>query len=180
MRAPWLAAVVLSGCASLGVGGPQEPAYTVAAQLAGVQVRQYGPRLAAETFSAGDADTARAEGWRRLGAYVAEAKLSSVAPLSEMQEAPGQWRLRLFLPGDAAPSPSDPAVALVRLPAETTGVLRFSGDADAVAADTGELVGALEGSAWRPAGAPAAWFYDPPWTPSPLRRNEVAIPVSPK
>ena len=30
-----------------------------------------------------------------------------------------------------------------------------------------------------PAGEPVAWFYDPPETLGPLRRNEVAIPVSP-
>ena len=68
------------------------------------------------------------------------------------------------------------------LPPETVAVLRFSGtpSPDAVAARTGELVKALAASAWQPAGAPVAWFYDPPWTIPSLRRNEVAVPVSPR
>ena len=41
-----------------------------------------------------------------------------------------------------------------------------------------ELLAALEGAAWRPDGPVVAWFYDPPWTLPPFRRNEVAVPVA--
>jgi hypothetical protein len=36
----------------------------------------------------------------------------------------------------------------------------------------------LAGSKWQPQGEPVAWFYDPPWTLPPLRRNEAAVPVT--
>ncbi len=48
-----------------------------------------------------------------------------------------------------------------------------------VARNITALRGMLSGSAWQPAGEPTAWFYDPPWTLPPLRRNEVAIRVTP-
>ena len=30
-----------------------------------------------------------------------------------------------------------------------------------------------------PAGEPFTWFYDPPWTLPPLRRNEAAVLIQP-
>jgi SOUL heme-binding protein len=80
---------------------------------------------------------------------------------------------------ETLPEPLDPAVRLVAAPGETTAVLRFSGSTapEAVAAKQGDLLRALQGSAWRPDGAVVAWFYDPPWTLPPFRRNEVAVPV---
>ena len=76
--------------------------------------------------------------------------------------------------------PNDPRVQIVTVPAQTVAVLRFSGipTAQAVRQATARLLGALAGSAWHPAGTPMAWFYDPPWTLPPLRRNEAAVAVA--
>ena len=76
--------------------------------------------------------------------------------------------------------PRDPAVVLAVVPAETYAVLRFSGlgSARAVAEKEAELDAALSGSGWTSAGDPVVWFYDPPWTLPPLRRNEVAVRVT--
>jgi hypothetical protein len=207
---PKVAALVsglaLFACSAVGVRETPEPAYTIAARLGTVEVRQYGARVAAETVVAGDAEAARSPGFRRLFDYIsgangAGAKIAMTAPVAQdsratqaamtapMAQAPdteGGWRIRFYMPAGAAlaalPQPTDPTVKLVPVPPETLAVLRFSGSAsaEAVARRTGELVAALEGSAWRPAGAPVAWFYDPPWTLPPLRRNEVAVPVSPR
>ncbi len=183
-----MACLAVAGCGSLRGRPPEEPAYRPVALIGGVEVRQYDARIAAETLVDGDAVAARGIGYRRLADYVGGAnrdgrKLAMTVPLAQAAEGPGHWRIRLFLPAGATlaalPPPSDPAVALVTLPPETFAVLRFSGaaSAEAVAQRTGDLVSTLEGSAWRPAGAPVAWFYDPPAAP---HRNEVAIPVSPK
>lgn len=189
-------AVVLSCLALLACGGRAarqagEPAYHSVAELGAVEVRQYGVRIVAETMVEGEEEAARSVGYRRLADYFTGvnrggATIAMTAPWMQGADAPGHWRFRLFMPDDETmatlPQPSDPSVALLPVPAETLAVLRFSGapSAEAVAAHTGELVAALEGSAWRPAGAPVAWFYELPWTLPPQRRNEVAIPVSPK
>jgi hypothetical protein len=59
-------------------------------------------------------------------------------------------------------------------------VLRFSGLAgtQAVAARQAELAAAVQASTWTADGEPVVWFYDPPWTVPPLRRNEVAVRVT--
>lgn len=96
------------------------------------------------------------------------------------------YRMRFFLPAEytaeSAPSPVDPRVRVVSLPPETLAVLRFSGSRapEAVVRRKRELLDVLEGSDWRPAADPVAYFYDPPWTLAPLRRNEVAVPVEPR
>jgi hypothetical protein len=68
----------------------------------------------------------------------------------------------------------------VALPEAEIAVLRFNGLATAAAmADAARrLDAALAASGWRASGPPEAWFYDPPWTLPPLRRNELAAPAT--
>ncbi len=203
-----LGSLLLSACSAFGIrSGTEEPRYSTVERLGNVDIRRYAPRLAAETTVPGDAYHARGEGFRRLAGYIfganagrqridmtapvaqsgagAEAKpgerIAMTAPVAETQ-GEGGWAIRFFLPAALAdpPKPNDGRVRVVPVPEETVAVLRFSGTATeaAVADRTKALMTALSGTAWRPAGEPAAWFYDPPWTLPPLRRNEVAVPVS--
>ena len=188
--------------------GTEEPRYDAVERLGSVEIRRYAPRLAAETVVPGDAYNARGEGFRRLAGYIfggnaGRRRIDMTAPVAQsgagadaesggeridmtapVAQAPGEggWAIRFFLPAALAdpPAPNDARVRIVPVPEETLAVLRFSGTAtaDAVAERTKALVAALSGTAWRPAGEPVAWFYDPPWTLPPLRRNEVAVPVA--
>ena len=202
--AAMLSALSLFACSTVGVRDNEEPKFTVAGHIGQVEIRQYGPRIAAETAVAGDEMAARNAGFRRLADYIfggnharaqigggappaqqsAGTKIAMTIPVGQAQDDAGHWRIRFFMPSyftmATLPEPNDKQVQLVAVPPETLAVLQFSGTTapEAVAARTGELVAALEGSAWRPAGAPVAWFYDPPWTLPPLRRNEVAVPVT--
>jgi len=82
---------------------------------------------------------------------------------------------------ETLPVPRDPAVQLVVVPAETCAVLKFSGTGSvrAVETHTADLLSGLATGSWIPRAEPVAWFYDPPWTLPPLRRNEVAVRVEP-
>ena len=94
--------------------------------------------------------------------------------------------MRFFLPSsltlETAPAPTDPRVQLAVVPENTLAVLRFSGSRrpSAVAERSEELLGVLADSKWQPGGRPFTLFYDPPWTLSFLRRNEVAVSVAPR
>jgi hypothetical protein len=201
--------LVMAGCSVVGVrDGTEEPRYTVEQVTHGLEIRRYGPRIAAETTITADEEAARNAGFRRLAGYIfganrggakiamtapvtqqpgeaaGGAKIAMTAPVSQATGPGGAWVIRFFMPAewtmDTLPAPNDPAVKLVPVPAETVAVLRFTGDRgpDAVAAHTTDLLRALEDTAWRPTGTPVAWFYDPPWTIPFLRRNEVAVPVA--
>lgn len=110
--------------------------------------------------------------------------IAMTAPVAQGAVGQDRWTIQFFMPSEYTmanlPVPRDPAVVLAMVPAETYAVLRFSGlgSARAVAEKEAELDAALTGSGWTSAGDPVVWFYDPPWTLPPMRRNEVAVRVT--
>lgn len=109
--------------------------------------------------------------------------LAMTAPVAQTVSGADRWTIQFFMPAAYAmtelPVPRDPAVQLTVVPSETYAVLRFSGigSARAVDARKAELLAGLAGSGWTVRSDPVVWFYDPPWTLPPLRRNEVAVRV---
>lgn len=204
--AHWL---IEAGGSIVGVRhGTEEPPHTVEQTMTGVEIRTYGPRIAAETTVTADEEASRSIGFRRLAGYIfggnhAGTKIAMTAPVAQQtggqrgeklamtapvaQEAgvDGEWVIRFFMPTEktmaSLPQPNDPVVRLVTVPAETVAVRRFSGSRShrAVASQTADLMRTLRETGFEPLSAPVAWFYDPPWTVPMLRRNEIAVPVSP-
>lgn len=183
--------------------GTEEPLYVHEATLGDIEIRRYGPRIAAQTRVSGDGQEARSAGFRRLAGYIfggnqRSTRIAMTAPVAQHGEkiamtAPvaqshdggtGDSVIRFYMPAkwsmETLPEPNDPAVTVVEVPAERFAVLRFTGDRSntAVTAKSAELLCALEGSDYTAAGTPVAWFYDPPWTLPFRRRNEVAVPLS--
>ena len=199
-----ISAVLLTGCSVVGIrSGTEEPHYTVVETLGALEIRQYGPRIAAETTVSGNEMASRSGGFRRLAGYIfgdntARSSIAMTAPVAQeagsktidmtapvVQDriADGQWRIRFFMPANytlqTLPRPNNPAVHIVAVPPQTFGVYRYSGSISpaSTAAARRELLQLLEGSGWGPVGEPLSWFYDPPWTLPFLRRNEAAVQV---
>lgn len=196
--------VLLTACSTFGVRSVEQPPYRAVAQVGAVEIRSYGPRLAAATVVEGDQIAARSTGFRRLAGYifggnrshasiamtapVAQADgttdIAMTAPVDQTPDPAGRWHIRFFMPAqytrDTLPEPLDQGVQIVTVPAQTIAVLRYAGLASAAAVRdaNGRLLKSLAGSGWDAHGTPMAWFYDPPWTIPPLRRNEAAIAVS--
>lgn len=185
--------------------GTEEPTYEVIARLdPDVEIRRYGPRLAAEvTVDAGDDWNARSQAFGVLAGFIfgdnrPQAKIAMTAPVqvgarsqkiamtAPVATATGVVGLtmRFYMPAiytrATLPEPKDPRIKIVEVPGENLAVLRFTGSTgtSAVAAREAELMQALAASPWQPTGEPLALFYDPPWTIAFLRRNEVAVPVA--
>ena len=84
--------------------------------------------------------------------------------------------------GEHVPVPLDSLVNIKKIPAGRFAVLRFSGSASA--AKESECLALLR--SWiankglTADGLPIYGFFDPPWTPSILRRNEVMLRLTPK
>ena len=122
-----------------------------------MQIRRYGPRIAAETTVDADNEAAaRNAGFRALAGYIfggnhesaiiamtapvtqepsdarSGQKIAMTAPVAQAVAADDAWVIRFFMPADHSmetlPAPNDPAVKLVTVPAETVAVLRFTGD----------------------------------------------------
>ena len=198
--------VVESALSVAGVRvGTEEPHFIRQPLTGTVEIRQYGPRIAAETAVAEDEDRARSIGFRRLARYIFGAnhrdetismtapvsqqpnrdgdEIAMTAPVAQSLNGNGQWTIRFFMPSkwsiETLPKPDDDNVRLVTVPAEPVAVLRFTGDRSpkAVASRAEELVRTLQDNDIVPVGQSTAWFYDPPWTLPFRRRNEIAIPV---
>ena len=180
--------------------GTEEPPFTVERRVDNVEIRRYGSRIAAETTIDADEEPARNEGFRRLARYIfggnkSKTKIAMTAPVAQQQSekiamtapvatqrgAAGQWVVRFFMPSEytleTLPTPSDDRVRLVNVPAERVAVLQFSGlpSPAAVAAHTDQLLAALRANSIDVEEEPVGWFYDPPWTITFRRRNEVAV-----
>lgn len=207
MKMAEMAVAVLGGIGNLvGVrAGTEEPRFTVVERVGEIEIRHYGPRLAAEVQVSGSEEEARNAGFRKVAGYifggnrtkasiamtapVAQAggsqSIAMTAPVAQVREPGASWRIQFFMPAkytlETLPTPTDPSVRIVQVPAQDYAVLRFTGSRSgpAVAAKTQALQTGLAGARWRIAGEPSAWFYDPPWTVPFLRRNEVAAPVTP-
>jgi hypothetical protein len=198
---------VLTFEALIGVFGLrlyEEPRYDVVGRVADrVEIRRYGPRVAAEVELPAAGKAGRDEAFRLLFAYIAGAnnasatennriamtmpvevrdreRLAMTVPV-QASEAKGAVRMQFFLPAkyslETARAPADARVRLVAVPGDTVAILRFSGAGRDFAERQSELLALLAGSKWRPAGAPYALNYDAPFTLPFVRRNEAAVAV---
>lgn len=170
--------------------GTEEPAHSTEKLTRDVEIRRYDARVAAETTVLADEQSARNVGFRRLARYIFGGnhvleKIAMTAPVSQEAVGRGEWVVRFFMPADktldALPEPDDTKIRLVSVPPETMAVRRFAGNPThrAVEAQITKLMNTLEEYGFETLDAPAAWFYDPPWTVPALRRNEIAVPVRP-
>lgn len=169
----------------------EQPAYDIVDRLeGGVVIRRYGARLAFET-PMGVMDAA----FRRLAAFIfgdnrapggGSRKIAMTVPVEVGPVGlDGPRAMRFFAPErltrETLPEPLDPSVRIVDVPAETVAVRRFggSGNDEAARRRRAELLDALVGSRWIADGDPVFYFYDAPWVPLPLRRNEIVVRVRP-
>ncbi len=119
-------AALLGACTVVGVrAGTEEPAHAVIERHGPLEIRRYGPRLAAETVAAGPEEEARSAGFRALARYifganrpagriamtapveqqsiamtapVAQQRIAMTAPVAQGPAGPEGWRIRFFMP----------------------------------------------------------------------------------
>lgn len=200
---------LLAGCSVVGVrSGTEQPKYSVVERIdEGVEVRQYGARVAAEvTVNRRGRTASENAAFGALAGYIfgknkaqtdiamtspvqttssrasASEKIAMTSPVSTATTE-GGMTMRFFLPStyttDTAPEPLNSKVSVVDVAPETVATLRFSGlrTSSNVANHTAELLEKLGQTVWVPTGTPSAFFYDPPWTVPTLRRNEIVVLV---
>ncbi|WP_223808469.1 heme-binding protein [Psychrobacter sp. YGAH215] len=183
-------ALLLSGAAM----ATEEPKYTVLKQTEDFELRRYDEQLMAQTWVTGDQDAASRAGFKILADYIFGnnsaangkiRKISMTAPVS-IQQTKDKWRVQFTMPSQytlqTLPKPNNPNIEIVEVPAQTYGVIKFSGLAgtEKVAAKTKELQSWMQGQNLTITGKPELARYNPPWTLPFMRRNEVMIAYQPK
>jgi hypothetical protein len=178
-----LSPLPLISCAS----GIEEPKYEPISKDGVFEVRQY-PELPLVSSTMDGMDR-RNESFRRLFKYISgenenAKKIAMTSPVlmesgpeNESTDKPG--KMSFLIPAEVAkegsPEPKSEQVETRVIPAQRVAVMSFVGWRDEnsrkqAAEKLGEWVKAQK---LKPVGEPFFAFYDPPWIPEALRRNEV-------
>lgn len=181
----------------------ETPTYDVVRSWPDAEIRRYGPTIVAETRVEGSREDASSEGFRRLAGYIfggnrARASIDMTAPVGQTaageriamtapvgQVAAGDaWVVTFTMPASwtlaALPIPDDSRVTLREVPGSLVLARQYSGSwsEKSYAAEATGLHTTLAREGLRALGPPVWSRYDPPWTPTFLRRNEILVPVA--
>ncbi len=182
----------------------EQPDYEVVETLGdNIEIRTYPPLILAETVVAGDRDQAANAAFRILADYIfgnnqsrekiamtapvtqsRSEKIAMTAPVTQRAQDDGQWTVAFIMPSEytmeTLPTPNDDRVRIVETEPRRVAAIRFSGrltDRNFEKRQV-ELLSALAQTAYKAAGDAEYAYYNGPFTPPFLRRNEVLIPLA--
>jgi hypothetical protein len=156
----------------------ETPDYKVLLQDGKFEVREY-PALTLVRTASGDGDFMRLFGYIS-GENAAEQKIAMTAPVL-MKHKGDNTGMSFIVPKEVAvravPAPKNSAVMMDNLPAGQLAVYRYSGGRNEK--NEQEALGDLRAWVWKKGlevtGEPLFGYYDPPWIPPFMRRNEVML-----
>ncbi len=172
-------ALGITSCGTSRSGYETAP-YKVIRTEGDFEIREY-PEMKIVT-TARDADSSS---FKRLfryidGGNVEKEKIAMTTPVFMVR-----GKMAFVLPEKhkaATPAPASAQVGVDTMKAQRVAVLRYNGrrtqssEPQALA----KLEAWMQQNHLSQAGAPFSAYYDPPWTPGSLRRNEVLVPVKAK
>ncbi len=181
------------------------PKYTVVEAAAGdIEIRDYAPMLVAEVVVEGDRDTAANEGFRILAGFIfggnqSSAKVAMTAPVTQtpsetiamtapVTQTPsdgGNWTISFMMPSkftrETLPVPDDKRIVIRETLPRRAAARRFSGrwTKDNLAKNAMLLDAFITERQLKPDGPSFFAFYNGPFTPFFMRRNEVIVFLAP-
>lgn len=181
----------------------ETPNYEVVRTDSAFEIRQYPALIVAEVTRTGDRKAALSAGFSPLAGYIfakeragdrvamtapvvqqSDEQIAMTVPVTQAETDSGEWRVRFIMPAaytvQTLPQPGDADVQLREVPPQRIAAVRFSGRA------TDELIAEQERAlrAWMDEqnlsaiNAPTYAYYNDPFTPGFLRRNEVLIEIA--
>jgi DNA gyrase inhibitor GyrI len=173
------------------VSNVEQPRYTIVKNDGSIELREYPALVVAEVRRRGDRNTSVRAGFGPLASYIfaknrSGESVSMTAPVTQTPKGADQaetWLIRFIMPAkyslETLPKAAGDDVKLLQMPAARRAAIRFSG----VATDALISVNETALREWLRAqgiaiiGTPTYAYYNDPFTPGPLRRNEVLFDV---
>jgi SOUL heme-binding protein len=199
-----LAAVIIGAWVYV-VSNVEQPKYVAVRQEGAIEIRDYPALVVAEVTRSGDRNAAVRQGFGPLAGYIfaknrAGDSISMTAPVMQTNEkvamtapvthtlAPDEtagttWLIRFVMPAkytlETLPKAAGDDVRLLQIAPARRAAIRFSGVAtDAlIAKNETALRSWLVANNLEVSGTPTYAYYNDPFTPGPLRRNEVMIDI---
>ncbi len=166
----------------------EEPDFALVLREDAFELRDYPALVVAEVRRDGARDDAVRDGFRALAGYIFARerpgeKIAMTAPVTQIKAGDSDWLVRFVMPKDATladlPKPAGVDVTLVETAPTRMAALRFSGSwsDDRFAEEERKLRDWMTTRKLRAVGPPTIAYYNDPFTPPFLRRNEILIPV---
>ncbi len=195
--------LVWMGVSVLTERGVKEPSYVLERAMNGYEIRRYEPYLVAEVEVPATTEDPLGVGFRTLFKYIDGAnkgrrKIDMTSPVLRQEpkankipmtkpvfgrKEQGATKVGFVLPEgftlETAPLPESQDVRIRETPARRVAVITFSGYATKTLMDEKrkELSSLLNRDGLQPVGAYLMAYYNPPWTPPFMRRNEVMVAI---
>ena len=170
----------------------ESPEYTVENRDGAFEFRSYPAYLVAEVSVSGARSQAANQGFEILAGYIFGAnpprqaperaeKIAMTSPVTQIPESDGQWKVRFMMPRrftlETLPTARDERIRFFYTKEERFVALRFSGDwSEAnLVRHRSQLEQYATEHRLNSLGSPVYAFYNAPFVPPPLRRNEVLL-----
>ena len=197
--------LTLGGCSI--VAKTPEPNWTSIRKDGDIEIRSYDPMIVAEVTTKGERYDSINAGFRVLGGYIfgankGEKELVMTVPVIQQAESKDgqkiamttpviqqttnvkdEWKVRFVMPSEytleTLPVPNDAQIKFITIPTHQKAVIRFTGfntDKNLEEHQT-ELVNWMTQNNIKSTGQPVYAFYNPPWTPFFMKRNEIMFDI---
>jgi DNA gyrase inhibitor GyrI len=176
-------AVIVVACKATRAGYA-EPKYRSIKQDGHFSIREYDPIVVAETpVKSGDGMNS---GFGRLFKFItgensSKQKISMTTPV--LMSAGTNATMAFVMPADATsaslPKPADGGVVIKTIDGGRFAVFRFSGNRELAGQNRAaeQLFAWAKANGYKPGPQALFAFYDPPWIPGFLRRNEAMVRI---
>jgi hypothetical protein len=187
--------------AAVYIDNVEHPAYRTVTSDGAIEVRAYAPTIVAEIAVRGERREAVSRAFSPLASYIFAKErpgeaVSMTAPVTQVRReaiamtAPvtqstagdsGEWTVQFTMPAkyslETLPKPLNKDVSLREVAGIRRAVFRFTGRASDARLAEGEakLRAWLKARGLKAAGAPTFAYYNSPFTPSFMRRNEIML-----
>jgi len=160
--------------------------YEVVGKNPGFEIRQYAPHLLVTKSMSGSLSAAGSNAFRYLAGYIGgenadRQQIAMTAPVLQHKQ-PSGYEVAFVMPDHMkdAPAPLREGMEVKKVDGVLMAAKRFSGLAtDELFERKGKkLLEELRAAGYEPVGEVSYARYNGPWTPAPLRRNEVLVALS--
>ncbi len=183
-------AVVSYGTFVWYVNDVETVSYDVVTSEGEFEIRDYPALIVAEIVRRGERRTAVNDGFRPLATYIFAKErdgepIAMTAPVTQETDDVGQtWTVRFVMPAEytleSLPNPENADIQLVEVPAGRRVAIIFSGTAtDEMIAQKEELLRAwMQQRGVEPVGPATYAYYNAPFIPGFMKRNEVLFEIA--
>ena len=191
-----LALSVMGGAKAMAT---EKPDYSVVMTQGKFEIREYPSMLLAEVKVTGDRRQAANRGFRKLAGFIfgdnqpnakiamtspvmqtpKSEKIAMTAPVMQTADKNGAWTVNFMMPSEYSmetlPKPTDPDIRIFESTPYSTVSIRFSGRGEIknLTKHQTKLDEFISAQGLKIIGGPEYAFYDAPFVPPFLRRNEV-------